>query len=53
MIAKVPLMENLLTGANPLPRPPQTVPLVKPRSPGWAAADKWPPWGEKGCPGNC
>lgn len=43
MIAKVPLVENLLRGGISLPPPSQAIPLVKPRSPGQAAAVAWKP----------
>lgn len=47
MIAKVPLMENLLQGGKPLPHLSQAVPLVKPGSPGSAAAASGFPCGEE------
>lgn len=47
MIAKVPLMENLLRGGKPLPLLSQAVPLVKPGSPGSAAAASGLPCGEE------
>ena len=47
MIAKVPLVENLLQGGKPLPRLSQAVPLVKPGSPGSAAAASGFPCGEE------
>ena len=47
MIAKVPLMENVLRSGKPLPHLSQAVPLVKPGSPGSAAAASGFPGGEE------
>lgn len=47
MIAKVPLMENLLREENLCLFSPRAVPLVKPGSPGSAAAASGLPCGEE------